>query len=83
MITEEDNNSTFQHMETDGGLAPTGWFTSVVSFVREMNLVNVEDAQSSPSVSGVPHPGLHSHPLPGVHQPVGGPVPREGNWFEI
>ena len=77
MIPGEDNNSTFQHMETDGGLAPTGWFTSVVSFVREMNLVNVEDAQSSPCVSRARHPGLHSHPLPRVHQPVVRPVPGD------
>ena len=51
MIPEEDNNSTFQHMETDGCLAATGWFTSVVPFVRQVNLVNVEDAESRPSLS--------------------------------
>ena len=38
-------------METDGGLAPAGWFTSVVPFVREVNLINVEDAQRGPGVS--------------------------------
>ena len=51
MIPEQHNNSTFQHMETDGGLATTGWFTSVVPFVREVNLIYVEDAECSARVS--------------------------------
>ena len=67
-------------METDGCLAATGWFTSVVPLVTEVDIINVEDTQGSPTVSRARHPGHHSHPLPRVHQPVVRPVPGQGKW---